>query len=243
MKRTYVKREGTLNSLEVYFDSLKNFKPLGKDEEFKLLELAQKGDINARNIIMKSHLQFVIKIAKRFRKSGLDLEDLISEGNFGLIKAIEKFDPKRNVRFISCAVWWIRLSIQTALNETKHYNEYHIRDNVMSEDMELDIDKCDDSEKLLAETEESVLFDEEDAETTNNSTFEEIKSIAKEMFDEKEYYVFNSYTGLDGSQMKPLSEISKDIGLSRERTRQIKEKCLKVIRSEILKREITYVSI
>ena len=76
---------------------------------------AQNGDVAARNKLVQSHLRFVISVAKKYQNNGLALEDLISEGNIGLIQAIAHYDVSRGLHFISYGVWWIRQSIMKAL--------------------------------------------------------------------------------------------------------------------------------
>lgn len=78
---------------------------------------AQRGDLIAKDRLIKSNVRFVINIAKQYQNQGMDLQDLISEGNIGLIKSIDKFDPARGNRFITYAGWWIRQAILQALNE------------------------------------------------------------------------------------------------------------------------------
>lgn len=104
-------------SLEIYMKELANSKPLAPEEELELLIRAKKGDEKARERIITSNLRFVITVAKDYISAGMPLEDLISAGNLGLMKAIEKFDLSKNVKFISYAVWWIRAIILKEINE------------------------------------------------------------------------------------------------------------------------------
>ena len=89
-------------------------------EEKELISKIAEGDQKAREKLLKTHLKFVVSIAKKFTGYGIPLTDLISEGNIGLIKAIEKFDPEKGVRFSTYASWWIKQSIKRAiLNNSK----------------------------------------------------------------------------------------------------------------------------
>ena len=107
-----IDREVGLNdfsdSVKTYYQELKRHKPLPRDVERELIVKAKAGDIEARNKILTANLRIVFNIAKKYRGHGVDLSDLISEGNDGMIKAIEKFDLSQNVKFFSYAVWWVR---------------------------------------------------------------------------------------------------------------------------------------
>ncbi len=93
---------------------------LNAEEEKELISKIAQGDQKAREKLLKTHLKFVVSIAKKFTGYGIPLTDLISEGNIGLIKAIEKFDPEKGVRFSTYASWWIKQSIKRAiLNNSK----------------------------------------------------------------------------------------------------------------------------
>ncbi len=93
--------------IKTYLNDI-DYKPLSKEEEFALARRMIKGDLNAKEKIIKSNLKFVVTIAKKYSKKGIPLLDLISEGNLGLLYAIEKYDPDKGYRFISYAVWWIK---------------------------------------------------------------------------------------------------------------------------------------
>ena len=105
------------NVLATYLKEINKIPLLSNEEEVELAEKAAAGDKLAKNKIINANLRFVVTIAKKYQKKGLDIEDLISEGNIGLINAIEKFDVSKGYRFISYAVWWIRQSILKAICE------------------------------------------------------------------------------------------------------------------------------
>lgn len=104
-------------ALKVYFKDLKSVELLSGEEQTELAIKAKSGDKNALDRLIKSNLRFVVTVAKEYRYSNIPLEDLISEGNIGLIKAVDKFDETKKIRFISYAVWWVRQSIIQSIYE------------------------------------------------------------------------------------------------------------------------------
>ena len=105
------------DSLHAYIRAISRFEPLSNEEEKRLGERIRAGDSEALNRLVEANLRFVVAYAKRYRSLGLSFIDLIHEGNLGLIEAAKRFDPTRNVRFISYAVWWVRQAILLALSE------------------------------------------------------------------------------------------------------------------------------
>lgn len=100
---------------KVYMRDISKFEPLSSKEEAQLALRIRKGDRKALNRLVKSNLRFVVSVARNYKNQGVPLNDLISEGNIGLIRAAHKFDEKKNFRFISYAVWWVRQAILQAL--------------------------------------------------------------------------------------------------------------------------------
>jgi RNA polymerase primary sigma factor len=104
-------------SLRTYFGDIGKIPLLTREEEVVLARRAKAGERDAVRRMAESNLRFVVSIAKNYRNRGMPMPDLINEGNIGLMKAIQHFDPERGVRFISYAVWWIRQSITESLQE------------------------------------------------------------------------------------------------------------------------------
>ena len=98
-------REG---SLDQYLKEISAYPLIDRDEEVRLAKEIRKGEEAALNKLVRSNLRFVVSVAKKYQNQGLPLMDLISEGNIGLMNAIEKYDVDRGYHFISYAVWWIR---------------------------------------------------------------------------------------------------------------------------------------
>lgn len=107
----------TDSTISIYLKEINKIPLLSYEEETELAKKAAAGDQVAKNKIVNANLRFVVNVAKKYQKKGLELEDLISEGNIGLLSAIEKFDVSRGYHFISYAVWWIRQSILKAICE------------------------------------------------------------------------------------------------------------------------------
>jgi len=108
----------TPNNLSLYLREISKIPPISPDREKELgRKIQKKCDEDALNELVESNLKFVVSIAKRYRNSGIPFLDLINEGNLGLIEAAKRFDPKKNVKFITYAVWWIRQAIIHAMAE------------------------------------------------------------------------------------------------------------------------------
>lgn len=105
------------DSLNAYMREIARFKPLTQNEERDLGHRIQQGDQDALQRMVESNLRFVVSYAKRYRGLGVSFLDLIHDGTIGLIEAAKRFDPERNVKFISYAVWWVRQAIFHALSE------------------------------------------------------------------------------------------------------------------------------
>jgi len=110
-------RPATGDSLNAYIREISRFKPLSQEHEKELGHRIRKGDQEALQRLVEANLRFVVSYAKRYRGLGMSFLDLIHEGTLGLIEAAKRFDPERNVKFISYAVWWVRQAIFHALSE------------------------------------------------------------------------------------------------------------------------------
>jgi RNA polymerase primary sigma factor len=120
MQETYEKNAAKRRSevpdlLPSYLNRIGGEKLLGHGQEIRLSRRAKAGDRRARNVLIEKNLKLVVSVAKKYRGCGLLFEDLIQEGNVGLIKAVDKFDPDRGWRFSTYATWWIRQAVQRAV--------------------------------------------------------------------------------------------------------------------------------
>ncbi len=103
------------DTLKIYMQNIMNYPLVSPAEEIKLAKRIAKGDANARSTLIKANLRLVVKIAHDFKGRGLPLLDLISEGNIGLMRAVEKFDPQKGAKLSSYAAWWIKQAMRRAL--------------------------------------------------------------------------------------------------------------------------------
>jgi RNA polymerase primary sigma factor len=117
MEEDSVKKRGSSETLKKYLQEISRLERITPDEEKILGEQIQRGDREALQRLVEANLRFVVSVAKKYRGCGLSFLDLINEGNIGLIEAAKRFDPKRNVKFITYAVWWIRQAIVHALSQ------------------------------------------------------------------------------------------------------------------------------
>ncbi|MET0557009.1 MAG: RNA polymerase sigma factor RpoD/SigA [Vicinamibacteria bacterium] len=116
--RVAADRTGGGDSLNAYIREISKFKPLPSEEEKALGLRIQQGDQEALQQLVEANLRFVVSYAKRYRGLGVHFLDLIHDGTLGLMEAAKRFDPERNVKFISYAVWWVRQAIFHALSES-----------------------------------------------------------------------------------------------------------------------------
>jgi RNA polymerase primary sigma factor len=116
MNKKFVNFENN-DSISKYFKEVRKSVILTKTEEISLAKRIKKGDTKAIETLVKANLKFVVSVAKEYQGQGMLLQDLINEGNYGLVKAATRFDYKKGFRFISYAVWWIRQSIIQSLND------------------------------------------------------------------------------------------------------------------------------
>lgn len=208
--------------------------------------------------LVLGNLRFVISIAKGYQSQGLDLMDLISEGNIGLIKASEEFDPSRGLKFISYAVWWIRQAILSSLNEDSR--TIRIPSNIIQEIQKdckqiekdkKDFDKVSES-KISYTVPHCICLDKEinedgdtlidiipnknadNPEEFVNASNDEIKMKVHYMLsvlDEREKTIIERYYGLTGVESN-LDELGEEFGCTKERVRQLRDKAIKKLRNE-----------
>nr|WP_314267385.1 RNA polymerase sigma factor RpoS [uncultured Moellerella sp.] len=269
-----------LDATQIYLSEI-GFSPLlTAEEEIFFARRALRGDIASRQRMIESNLRLVVKISRRYNNRGLALLDLIEEGNLGLIRAVEKFDPEKGFRFSTYATWWIRQTIERAImNQTrtirlpihivKELNIYLRTARELTQKLDhepsaediaeqlnkpvedvsrmlrlnerissIDTPMAGDSEKSLLE----ILSDEN--ESSPESTLQENnlkESIVKWLFElnAKQREVLARRFGLLGYEAETLEEVGREIGLTRERVRQIQVEGLKRLKEILQNEELT----
>ena len=231
MSNQYVNDFST--TVRTYYDELKKYKPITRAKEKELIIKAKNGDLNAQNEILTANLRFVFNIASRYKGKGAVISDLISEGNMGLVKAIQKFNPERDVKFISYAVWWIRNSIQEFIKKRQMCLNIEKEEDTLNKPVSNNSFTYDVEDEYVIKK-ETVLSNEEDEEKRELHRNQR-KIVNKLLSDlnEREKFIIEEYYGLNGKE-KNLEEIGNILGLTKERIRQIKFESLKKLRSNIL---------
>ena len=220
-------------TVKTYYNELKRYKPISREKEKELLIKAKDGDLKAQNEILTSNLRFVFNIASRYKGNGAAISDLISEGNLGLLKAIQKFDTSKDVKCISYAVWWIRNAMQEFIKKRQASLNIEKEEEILNKP--LFSKGIPDSEDEWIERKDVVLSDEEDEEKRelHKNQRKVIDTLMSKLCG-REKVIIEKYYGIYGSKSKNLEELGKELGITKERVRQIKEQGLKKLRSEIL---------
>ena len=228
------------------------------DRERQLAERMLSDDVTEDEVkkihkeLLEGNLRFVITVAKQYQNQGLDFPDLIAEGNFGLMKAIENFDWSKKLRFISYAVWWVRQSILQSLNENARTIRLPV--NVVQDlqrakkELERGGDELSDKfanlpytinlDKPLNEEGDTLVdilnnpnAELADAGLSTEDTLKDKLISMLDVLDDREKTIIQDYFGLSGST-RTLEDIGNDFTLTKERVRQIKEKALRKLRNE-----------
>ncbi len=260
-------------TLDKYLSDIAKESLLTTEEEVELAQRIKAGDRAALDRLVKANLRFVVSVAKQYQNQGLSLQDLINEGNLGLVKAAQRFDETRGFKFISYAVWWIRQSILQAVAEQARIirlpmnqvgalakvkkavsmleQKLERRPTVkeIADAVDLPEDKVDQLMSLNSravstdapiddqdDTNFLDIYVTEDEVQTDSAVEKESTSRAirrsLDMLNEKERTIICMYFGLGSMREYSLEEIAMKLNISRERTRQIRDRALKRLKTE-----------
>ena len=262
----------TVNSIKVYLNEISQYNLLSKEDEVRYAKAAANGSQEAKNALINHNLRLVVSIAKKYMGRGLTLSDLIQEGNFGLIKATEKYDVDKGFRFSTYATYWIKQSISRAvMDQTRNIRiPIHVieliskikkaeRDFQQSYNrepkeadvaaiLEIDVKKIKEAYSWMKDTSslDVVVGDDEDttvgsfiedesvADSFMNIEDDERKEAVQNILDtlnDREQLIIKNRFGIGMNRAKTLDEIGKELGISRERVRQIEAAALKKLRN------------
>jgi RNA polymerase nonessential primary-like sigma factor len=270
-KSSTTSAEASLDPTRIYLSEIGASNLLTAEEEVYYARLAQKGDPKGRQKMIECNLRLVVKIARRYMNRGLALLDLIEEGNLGLIRAVEKFDPERGFRFSTYATWWIRQTIERAImNQTrtirlpihvvKEINVYLRAARELSQTLDheptaediaalldkpisevkrmfglnervtsVDVPYGKDADKPLLDSipDESV---NDPADTLQNDGVNSKLDNWLSKLNDKQREVVERRFGLHGYENSTLEQVANELGVTRERVRQIQIDALRRLR-------------
>ncbi|MCR4741361.1 MAG: sigma-70 family RNA polymerase sigma factor [Treponema sp.] len=221
--------------ISIYMRQIEKIPLLSVEEEKALLIQASNGSKSAKDKLIQSNLRFVVKIANLYKNRGVDIEDLICEGNEALLKAIEKMDLSKNVRFITYASFWIKQYMKAAIYKTGRavsipQNKSQELKNTKWKAASLDqpFNDSPDSLTLMDCIQDEVNLNPED-ECINEILCKDVKNCLNKLKSNESQVLIKHY-GLDGKETMSFSDIGKDMNYSREGVRQMEARALNKIR-------------
>ena len=259
--------------LPSYFARIDKGKLLSREEELDLARGAQAGNRRARQRLVEKNLRLVVSIAKKYRGQGLPFEDLIQEGNIGLMKAVEKFDPERGWRFSTYATWWIRQAVQRAVADkgrtirvpvhrgdkvrkmARTYNELSTEfereptDEEVARKLEWPVEQVRDLKSSLWDasslnqplssdgegSEVGELVPDERSSDTAGEVINEMETAGLDeaigRLPERHKTVLIRRYGLGDEGVSTLAQLSDELGISRERVRQVQREAERMLAS------------
>ncbi len=272
-KKSSATNSSSHDSLNQYMREIGKIKLLTRDEEIKLAEAIKQGDPKAVQEMVRRNLKYVVTVANKYRGFGMSLQDLIEEGNIGLIQAAKRFDVSRNVKFITYAVWWIKQAIMHSLAEQSgtvklpvkqagKVTRFNKKSQEMCQDMEREPTQSEVAKSLgynddeinsimrayrthlsldtplkndehtpyldLLENQNLIPYDDQ---IMQESLSEKVDQMLEDL-SAREATILKMRFGFSG-EVKTLEEIGQEIGLSRERVRQIEKRAKERLKSKL----------
>jgi RNA polymerase primary sigma factor len=249
------------NPLARYFGQIGSGRLLTHEEEIDLGRRTREGDKTARSKLIEKNLRLVIPVAKKYRGMGLPFGDLIQEGNIGLMRAADKFDPEKGFRFSTYATWWIRQAIQRAVADkgrtirvpvhmgekirkmARTYNELSTQlkreptDEEVAERLSWDVDRVKDVKSAIPDAtslNQPLSSDEDSSELGDLVRELEPRRLMESLtgLPERQRRVLVRRYGLDGEKPATLADLSEELEISRERVRQLQREAERALRDE-----------
>ena len=272
-KKSSAANSSSHDSLNQYMREIGKIKLLTREEEIKLAGAIKQEDPKAVQEMVRRNLKYVVTVANKYRGFGMSLQDLIEEGNIGLIQAAKRFDVSRNVKFITYAVWWIKQAIIHSLAEQSgtvklpvkqagKVTRFNKKSQEMCQDMEREPTQSEVAKSLgynddeinsimrayrthlsldtplkndehtpyldLLENENLIPYDDQ---IMRESLSKKVDQMLEDL-SEKEATILKMRFGFSG-EVKTLEEVGQEIGLSRERVRQIEKRAKERLKSKL----------
>ncbi len=223
-----LRRSAEIDELAPYIRAVRGLRRLSRDEEHALAVRVRAGDVKAKQKLVRHNLSFAIAIARMQRRGTVRLDDLIQEGNVGLMRAVEKFDPNAGTRFSTYAVWWIRAYVGKYLKEAR--SAVRPRTGTVAQpDLSLDsaIDEEGDATHLDRIEDEGPGPEDYYLQTEGDREVRDALRKARKRIGEQAWDIVHNR--LQHDQPCTLEEIGKRWGVSRERVRQVEVKTKKFL--------------
>ena len=272
-KKSSAANSSSHDSLNQYMREIGKIKLLTREEEIKLAGAIKQGDPKAVQEMVRRNLKYVVTVANKYRGFGMSLQDLIEEGNIGLIQAAKRFDVSRNVKFITYAVWWIKQAIMHSLAEQSgtvklpvkqagKVTRFNKKSQEMCQDMEREPTQSEVAKSLgynddeinsimrayrthlsldtplkndehtpyldLLENDNLIPYDDQ---IMRESLSKKVDQMLEDL-SEREATILKMRFGFSG-EVKTLEEVGQEIGLSRERVRQIEKRAKERLKSKL----------
>ena len=215
--------------LNKYLDEIGREQLLTEEQEARLSARILQGDERALNRLIEANLRFVVVIARQYQGQGLSMEDLVSEGNLGLMKAARKFDATRGLRFVNYAVVFIRQQIEKAVR--KESDEQRVESTRDGQTRSVDAPLGSKANVSLL----SVLVNADSPQADQrvyNANLEDAIERSLQTLNERETIVINAFFGI-GEERQTMAEIAERMSLKRERVRQIRDRAVRRLKKNM----------